>query len=200
MDRAAIIGLGNPGSRYRATRHNAGFAVIGELCRRWRVTPKEGRGPYLLAEARWEEDGPDVLLVAPTTYMNNSGEAVRDIVERFGISLSSLLIVVDDFWLPLGRLRYRKKGSDGGHNGLASIIAALESDEIPRLRLGIGKPVMPPKSMMADFVLSPFDPDEVEAVKDMVSRAGNGVEEFIHKGYTTPKNPADDKNPTSQIT
>ena len=147
----------------------------------------------------WATPGPEVFLVAPTTYMNNSGEAVRDVVERFELPVSSVLIVVDDFWLPLGRLRFRRKGSDGGHNGLASIIAALETDEIPRLRLGIGTPVMPPKSMMADFVLSPFASEELEAVKDMVIRAADSVEEFIHKGHTIPKNPADDKNTTNEI-
>ncbi len=199
MDRVAIIGLGNPGSRYAATRHNAGFAVIAELCRRWNVVPKEGGGPYLFAEATRGDNGTEVLLVAPTTFMNNSGEAVKDVVERFGIPLNGTLIIVDDFWLPLGRVRFRTKGSDGGHNGLGSIIAAMDTEEIPRLRLGIGKPIMPPKSMMAEFVLAPFDREEQESVQDMVSRAADAAEEFIHRGATIPKNPPDETTATPDI-
>jgi len=200
MDRAAVIGLGNPGTRYAATRHNAGFAVLTELCRRWKVSPRAGRGPYDIATTRRGTPETEVFLVAPTTYMNNSGEAVRDIVDRFELPVSSLLIVLDDFWLPLGKLRFRRKGSDGGHNGIASIIAALETDEIPRLRLGIGIPVMPPKEFMADFVLTPFEKEERETVRDMVGRAADAAEEFIQKGESHPKNPADDKNIPTQTT
>lgn len=197
MDATAIVGLGNPGRRYSATRHNLGFMVVGELCRRWDLVPRPGRGAYDIAEVEFEEVVPRVVLVAPTTFMNNSGEAVRDVIERYGVTPAGMLIVLDDFWLPLGRLRFRPKGSDGGHNGLASIIQALGTEEIPRLRLGIGRPEMPPKSMMADFVLAKFEPGEREAVRDMVLRAADAVEEFIHKGFTTPKNPIDNQEPTN---
>ena len=200
MESTAIVGLGNPGRRYAGTRHNAGFLVLDEVCRRWRVTPRDGDGPYDVAESRFGNPERLVLLVAPMTYMNNSGEAVRDIVDRYHLEPRALLIVLDDFWLPLGTLRFRSKGSDGGHHGLESIIAALGTDEIPRLRLGIGQPTMPPKSMMADFVLSTFEASECEAVAHMITRSADAVEEFAQHGHTTPKNLKADIPPSNDIT
>ncbi len=199
MDCAAIVGLGNPGRRYAATRHNAGFFVLQELFQRWKISPKEGKGPYLIAEAKPGGRNCEVLLIAPTTYMNNSGEAVRDVVDRYALPASSLLIVMDDFWLPLGKIRFRQRGSDGGHNGLASIIAALETDAIPRLRLGIGQEEMPPKAMMADFVLSEFFAEERMVVTDMVTRAADAAEEFVVTGTTSPRNPKADNNSSPEI-
>ena len=155
MDAVAIVGLGNPGSQYRETRHNVGFLVVNELCRRLRVGLKPGKGEYLIARANME--GVGLHVAAPMTFMNNSGTAVVDILERFQIAPRELLVVVDDFALPLGILRFRLRGSDGGHNGLASIIYMLNSDELPRLRCGIGSPEMPTdKNLMADFVLEKF--------------------------------------------
>jgi len=199
MDCAAIVGLGNPGRRYAATRHNAGFFVLQELFRRWEVSPKEGKGPYLIAAVKPGGRDREALLIAPTTFMNNSGDAVRDVVERYEVPASSLLVVLDDFWLPLGKIRFRHNGSDGGHNGLASIIAALETDAIPRLRLGIGREEMPPKAMMADFVLSEFLEDERAIVADMVIRAANAAEEFTFTGTISPRNPKAENNSSPEI-
>lgn len=187
MDTVAIVGLGNPGAQYQETRHNVGFHAVDELCRRFRVTMKPGKGEYLIARAGME--GIDVYIAAPMTYMNNSGAAVVDILERFRLTPRELLVVVDDFALPLGVLRFRTKGSDGGHNGLASIIYMLNSDEFPRLRCGIGTETMPPKSAMTVFVLSPFQKAEVAAVNDMVKRAADACVEFARTGHARPVNP-----------
>ena len=187
MDAVAFVGLGNPGTQYQATRHNVGFGVIDELCRRFHTALRPGKGDYLIARTSME--GVDMHFVAPTTFMNDSGTAVLDILERFQIAPRELLVVVDDFALPLGTLRFRMKGSDGGHNGLASIIFMLNSHEFPRLRCGVGTETMPPKSAMAAFVLSPFGPEEVPTVNDMVQRAADACLEFARTGHARPVNP-----------
>ena len=187
MDAVAIVGLGNPGTPYQRTRHNLGFLVIDELCRRFRAPLRPGKGEYLTA--RTDVEGTDAHLVAPTTFMNNSGTAVLDVLERHHLRLDRLLVVADDFVLPLGTLRFRMKGSDGGHNGLASIIFMLNSHEFPRLRCGIGAEAMPPKSEMASFVLSPFRPEELPVVEDMVQRAADACVEFARRGTARPVNP-----------
>ncbi len=187
MDAVAVVGLGNPGSQYRETRHNVGFLVVDELCRRLRVGLKPGKGEYLIARANME--GIELHVAAPMTFMNNSGTAVVDILERFRIAPRELLVVVDDFALPLGLVRFRLNGSDGGHNGLASIIYMLNSDEFPRLRCGIGTATMPQKSDMAPFVLSPFESEEVPVVKDMVMRAADACMDFVRTGHARPVNP-----------
>jgi PTH1 family peptidyl-tRNA hydrolase len=187
MDTVAIVGLGNPGSQYRETRHNVGFMVVEELCTRFHAALRPGTGDYLIA--RTFAEGIGVHLAAPATFMNNSGAAVLDILGRYQIHQRELLVVADDFALPLGMLRFRMKGSDGGHNGLASIIYTLNSHEFPRLRCGIGTGTMPPKADMAAFVLSQFEPEEIPAVNDMVKRAADACIEFARTGHPRPVNP-----------
>jgi PTH1 family peptidyl-tRNA hydrolase len=155
------VGLGNPGSRYRKTRHNIGFLAIESLITGFNARIAEGT--ELFESHRAEVDGADTALILPQTYMNNSGEAVREYQQQFQLPLDDILIVYDDFQLPFGTLRLRPKGSDGGHNGLASIIYHLESDLVPRLRIGIGGISLPEDhthESMAEYVLSPFDADE----------------------------------------
>ena len=183
MEPVAVIGLGNPGERYHDTRHNLGFRVAEELAARRGVRFRPGPGPYLLGE-----DG-GLLLVKPTTFMNLSGVAAAAVRERFGVEPASMLVVVDDFWLSLGRIRFRRRGRDGGHNGLASVIGTLLSSEFPRLRLGIGREVMPPKDRMAEFVLSPFAPEELPLVSGMVARAADAAEQFVVTGTAVPRTP-----------
>ncbi len=167
-----IVGLGNPGSEYAWTRHNVGFQVVDEISSRLRIHLAAGQGEYLVA-------GVDsLILVKPLTYMNNSGIAVVDLLNRYQVTVEELLVVVDDFALPLGTLRIRSRGTDGGHNGLRSIIYHLNSDNFPRLRCGIAKEPMPPKQDMADFVLSVFDKDEQDATRDMVKRAADACMAF----------------------
>lgn len=181
-----MVGLGNPGTEYESTRHNVGFRVVDELARRLGKRMRSGAGSYLRATA-FAADA-TVVLVKPLTYMNNSGVAVRDLLKEFPTPQKRLLVVCDDFALPLGTLRVRTGGSDGGHNGLASVIALLESKEFPRLRCGIRKEVMPPGDQMAEFVLSPFEPEEKDAVTTMIDRAADAVTEFARSGITRTMN------------
>src|SRR5262245_42395321 len=151
----AIIGLGNPGSKYRATRHNVGFAVLDEVARRARLEFESA--PTTALMARWRRsDGQVALLAKPLTFMNESGEAVGELARYFKIASADLLIVVDEAQLPLGRLRARAHGSAGGHNGLKSVIAHL-GEEFPRLRIGVGRGDV--RRGLADHVLSRFEPD-----------------------------------------
>ena len=175
-----MVGLGNHGRAYRNTRHNVGFMVLDELCRRWSCSLREGRGEYYRAEA--SHGATAVVLIAPTTFMNNSGIAVREVAEEHMLPPERVLVVADDFALPLGTLRLRRGGSDGGHNGLASIIYHLNSATFPRLRCGIG--VVDPfeGEDPATFVLSPFAPEEAKTVAAMVARAADAVESFVHSG------------------
>jgi PTH1 family peptidyl-tRNA hydrolase len=186
VDPLIVVGLGNPGSEYEETRHNVGFLVVDELCRRFRKNVRPGKGDYLLASVHTGVK--EIVLVKPLTYMNNSGVAVRDVLEQYEVSQERIVVVVDDFALPLGTLRVRARGSDGGHNGLYSIIHHLNSDEFPRIRCGIRQEVMPPTSMRAGFVLSPFLPVEREKVMEMIQRAGDAVMELLNSGLARAMN------------
>jgi PTH1 family peptidyl-tRNA hydrolase len=163
----AIVGLGNPGSEYYGTRHNIGFAVVDAIAEEIHVNFSPGNGDYLIGTER-----KNFLLVKPLTYMNNSGIAVKEVMESFDISINNIVVVVDDFHLPLGALRLRTTGSSGGHNGLSSIIRHLESEDFPRLRCGIGNTATPGNPhRTADFVLSMFNREEFEPVAAMTKRA-----------------------------
>jgi peptidyl-tRNA hydrolase, PTH1 family len=181
-----IVGLGNPGSEYENTRHNVGFMVIDELCGRFNRDITQGKGDYLCAVARMKLT--TVVLLKPLTYMNNSGLAVVDALLRYGSSLANTLVIVDDLALPLGVIRVRAKGSDGGHNGLYSIIYHMNSNEFPRIRCGIKRETMPRKGKMADFVLSAFEPEEAETVGAMVHRAADAAMEFVRSGIAQTMN------------
>lgn len=180
----AIVGLGNPGYEYEWTRHNLGFKVVDELCETLKVHLKTGKGNYLIGTGCHE--GHDVALVKPLTYMNNSGIAILDLVGRYKLLLENLLVVCDDFHLPLGTLRLRPSGSDGGHNGLYSIIYHLQTEKFPRLRCGIGQAEMQGKSFNAtQFVLSVFEKSEMSAVKNLIRDARNAVLSFVKDGLVS---------------
>jgi len=166
----AVIGLGNPGSEYDGTRHNVGFAVIDAIAESLGITLRSGNGEYVVASKVLESQ--ELLLMQPRMYMNNSGYAVGEFVEHYNLSRHQLLVVVDDFHLPLGVLRLRLKGSDGGHNGLYSIAYHLQADDYPRLRCGIkGNTIPAQKKELATYVLSPFDLDEHATVNKMIEHA-----------------------------
>jgi PTH1 family peptidyl-tRNA hydrolase len=190
-----LVGLGNPGSRYRATRHNVGFEVVDRLVSRWGAREVDSTPWYELWEC--ERAGSDegdrprrVWLMKPLTYMNRSGEAIEAFCRTRELSPTSLietevyrpLIVIDDMALPVGRIRFRARGSDGGHNGLSSISRTLGTDEYARLRIGVGPP--PPVEHWVEFVLAGFTPTErevldviyghAEAGLDLVARLGLG--------------------------
>jgi len=177
----AIIGLGNPGYEYEWTRHNVGFKVVDEISEALQVELDAGRGNYLIGITEYHHK--ELALVKPLTYMNNSGHAVAELVERYSIRVEDLLVVCDDFHLPLGRLRLRARGSDGGHNGLYSIIYHLQTDAFPRLRCGIGRPDLIGKSFhAADFVLSVFDKEEIPRVRNMIEDARDASLSFVAEG------------------
>lgn len=177
----AIVGLGNPGSKYYGTRHNIGFAVLDELGRRAGV--EFGSSSVDALVAKWRER--DALLVKPLTFMNLSGEAVGGILRYFRIEPADLLVVVDEVHLPLARLRARRDGSAGGHNGLKSIIAHVGA-EFGRLRVGVGRGQS--ERDLADHVLAKFDRGELEEVARMTSRAADAAEMFIASGIETVMN------------
>lgn len=172
-----ILGLGNPGERYRDTRHNVGFLVVEELARRWDVRLDRRECNSFVGE------GPSALLAQPQTYMNRSGWAARCLLESHGLDPAGVLVVYDEVALPLGKLRLRKSGSPGGHRGLESVIENLRTDQVPRLRLGIFPEDGPPRGEdLVEFVLGPFPPDQREAVDAMVARAADACEVWLREG------------------
>ncbi len=175
-----IAGLGNPGSAYEQTRHNAGFMVADELSRRIGARFRPGRGDY--ERATGTLGGCTVHLIKPVTFMNGSGTAVAEALADAGVTTGMLLIVLDDFQIPLGTLRLRPKGSDGGHHGLGSVIATLGTDALARLRCGIGRDDMPAGEGRRNFVLSSFEPEELPAARAMVTRAADAAAIFVVSG------------------
>jgi PTH1 family peptidyl-tRNA hydrolase len=173
-----VVGLGNPGERYRRTRHNVGFMVVDELLSRAGV--KKGREVAEAWVAEAEVGGELVLLVKPMTFMNRSGVAVEQLLRQQAAAPSDAIVVVDDWALELGRLRVRARGSHGGHNGLRSLIEMLGTDEFPRVRCGIRKGEL--TEDVADFVLSPFPAEDVLVVQEMVGQAGDAVACLIQQG------------------
>jgi PTH1 family peptidyl-tRNA hydrolase len=171
-----IVGLGNPGKKYERTRHNAGFRVVDLLAEQAQLSWRKWSEA---AETAARPDG--VLLAKPQSYMNNSGFAVQEIARFHKFEPGEILVVVDDFSIPLGALRLRTGGSAGGHNGLASIISHLATTAFPRLRLGIGP--LPEHSNSPDFVLSPFPPEEERKVKSMAEEAAGIIDVLVSQGW-----------------
>ena len=173
-----IVGLGNPGMEYAWTPHNLGFMVVDRLAERAgaRVERPEARS-YI---GRTEVAGHDVLLAKPQTFMNASGPAVRDLLERFECDPAEMIVLVDEAALPWGTLRIRERGSAGGHNGLKSVIGALGSDEFIRVRLGI----RPEHAVgdLADYVLRPMRKAELEQAAEMIELAADAVEGILAEG------------------
>ncbi|MGH2436964.1 MAG: aminoacyl-tRNA hydrolase [bacterium] len=179
-----IVGLGNPGSRYRGTRHNVGWEVLERLARKHGIAIEEDTG---WAEVGRGDIGPHrVVLARPMTYVNASGMAVQDLRRRYRVKPSDLFLIVDDLDLPLGRLRLRQKGTAGGHNGLRSVIEALGTDGFPRMRVGIGRP--PGKTDAADHVLARFSAEERQMLNDALDRAVEALEVAIVDGVDVAMN------------
>jgi PTH1 family peptidyl-tRNA hydrolase len=179
-----IVGLGNPGAQYRGTRHNVGFEVVDELARRRWL--EFGSSPTDALMAR--ERGPDrqVMLAKPLTYMNRSGGAVAALQRYYRIDPGRLLVVADDVNLPVGRLRARRGGSDGGHNGFASIIQVLGTDAFARLRVGVGRGHT--ERRLASHVLARFDEREQQEIAASITRAADAVEAFVDDGIDAMMN------------
>jgi PTH1 family peptidyl-tRNA hydrolase len=174
-----VAGLGNPGREYQRTRHNVGFMVLDRLA-------ADAQLPWEYAEkwkAGWAKS--DVILVKPATYMNRSGEALAAIANFYKIAAEEILVVLDDFALPLGRLRLRTQGSAGGHNGLESILEHFGTDAVPRLRIGIGSA---PTQGATDYVLSRFFEEEQPLLNSALRRAADAVKCAIDKGLIAAMN------------
>jgi PTH1 family peptidyl-tRNA hydrolase len=173
-----IVGLGNPGREYEGSRHNVGFLVVAGLADGCGIRLSAGRGDFMSGSGRLA--GEHVTLVMPLTFMNASGRAVAQVLERHGATPSDLLVVCDDVDLPLGQLRLRRSGSCGGHRGLKSIIDSLGTDDFARLRAGVGRP--PAGDETADFVLDAFSDAERQAVDEMVERAVQAARVMVRDG------------------
>jgi PTH1 family peptidyl-tRNA hydrolase len=185
-----VVGLGNPGTKYEYTRHNAGFLTLDRLAELRETSWKNWHSCAEISRL----SSPDVILVKPQTYMNNSGLAVKSLSDYFHIAPEEILVVVDDFSLPLGSVRARSSGSAGGHNGLASIIEHLGSSSFPRLRLGIGP--LPAGCDSADFVLSPFKHPEREMVRAMIDQAVEVIGNIAAVGWDKAVSKLPAKNST----
>jgi PTH1 family peptidyl-tRNA hydrolase len=174
-----VCGLGNPGRKYAGTRHNMGFLLLDYLADKYSLSWTKPLGNFQFSE--FELDDKHLVFLKPLAYMNLSGRAV----DRFSLQNRfepwELLVLCDDFALPLGRIRLRKRGSDGGHNGLRSIIETLGSQEFPRLRMGVGP--VPEEVVPADFVLEPFTEEERPIAEGVVHRAADCFELLIEKGF-----------------
>jgi len=179
-----VVGLGNPGATYDGTRHNIGFNVLSELVLRWQADRPKRRFEADVVESK--RNGEKILLAAPQTYMNVSGRSVQQIVKFFQVSLEDVLVICDDLNLKVGQLRLRAAGSAGGQKGLSSIIQVCGSDQIPRLRIGIGRP--PEKMDAADYVLGKFRKDEFPAIDTAIHEAATGVELWMDQGISAAMN------------
>jgi len=171
-----IVGLGNPGEMYKSTRHNLGYRVIDSLASKNNKNFKPGKGDYLFCEIEQGKEK-SFFLIKPLTYMNVSGEVVVDALDHFGFEKENLLVLCDDVNLPLGKIRIREKGTDGGHKGLKSLIYHLNSIDFARLRMGIGE--APQEMDLEEFVLREFDQEEKETVERMIERACAAVENTL---------------------
>ena len=174
-----LVGLGNPGDQYENTRHNVGFMVIEELADRANVPVQKLK--YRALTNTVTVGGQKVLIMKPITYMNLSGEAVRQAVDFYKVPADHVLVISDDTALAVGRLRIRKGGSAGGHNGLKNIIQQLGTDQFPRVRLGVGEKPHPDYDL-ADWVLGRFQGEDKKAIDAAVKKAADAIECILSQG------------------
>jgi PTH1 family peptidyl-tRNA hydrolase len=179
-----VVGLGNPGRRYAGTRHNLGFTVLAELAKRFGAGSPRGKFQGEVVEVAVE--GEKVLLLSPLTYMNNSGASVVAARDFYGLPNDAVLVICDDLNLPLAKLRIRSGGSSGGQKGLADIVRKLQTEEFPRLRIGLGAP--PPNWDAADFVLGRFSQVELFEIEQAVLKAADAVAVWVREGLQTCMN------------
>jgi PTH1 family peptidyl-tRNA hydrolase len=178
-----IIGLGNPGSKYEGTRHNIGFEVVETIAGRIGATWKT-KGQSQIADGRWR--GRKLLLAAPETYMNRSGLAVEELLRRHRVEPQDILVIVDDIHLDTGVIRIRQKGGTGGHNGLDDIIDWLDTNDFPRMRIGVGNDFG--QGRQAEYVLEKFSSDERTVIEPAIEKARDAALTFVTDGIVTAMN------------
>ncbi len=178
-----VVGLGNPGKKYEHTKHNIGFMTVDFLAEKNGIKINKIKHKALVGEGMIS--GQKVLLVKPQTYMNLSGNSVREILEYYKVAAQDMIVVYDDVDIEMGRLRIRKRGSAGSHNGMRSIIYDIKSDEFPRVRVGIGGER---KAGLADYVLGGFRKEEITVMEKAVVRAADAIERMLAKGIDDAMN------------
>ncbi len=178
-----IAGLGNPGKKYEKTRHNIGFMTLDRLAEKYGIKILKPKYKSLIGEGYI--GGEKVILIKPQTYMNNSGEAVREVMHYYKTDISNLIVIYDDIDIALGTIRIRKFGSSGTHNGMKSIIYNLVDDKFPRIRIGIGTPS---HDNLVGHVIGSFTDDEVKLVKDSIDTCVCALESFIKDGVDIAMN------------
>jgi PTH1 family peptidyl-tRNA hydrolase len=171
----AVVGLGNPGRRYSGTRHNVGFTFVRRVAKAWETKLRKRRFSSKIAEVEKEDER--IMLVLPQTYMNNSGVAVKQIMEGRNIQPEQLLVVYDDLDIPLGEIRVRKRGSSGTHKGMRSIVQEIETTQFPRMRIGIGP--LPAGEDAVEYVLSCFDETEGFLLEESLKSASEALEMIL---------------------
>lgn len=179
-----ILGIGNPGRQYENTRHNIGFISLDFLAASWNIKMNKIKYKALVGEGTLGSE--KVLLVKPQTYVNLSGESVAEIMSFYKLPPENLIVIYDDINLDTGRIRIRPRGSDGGHNGMKSILYHLKSDNFPRIRLGVG--MKPPGYDLADWVLSKFTEEEIKIMAKAVEKVPDMAEEIIQNGMSSAMN------------
>lgn len=178
-----IIGLGNPGKEYEKTRHNTGFMVIDKLADKLGVSIEQNKFKGLYTKLKYK--GEDVILLKPQTYMNLSGESVRQVMDFFKIKQEDILVIYDDMDMPVGKLRLRQTGSAGGHNGMKNIILHTGSQNFNRVRVGIGRH---PYMKVVDYVLSKFTQDEMIDMEKGIDSASEAVIDYLNNGFSHAMN------------
>ncbi|WP_311492668.1 aminoacyl-tRNA hydrolase [uncultured Anaerococcus sp.] len=179
-----IVGLGNPGLQYENTRHNVGFMTIDYLARKYDIDVRKLKFKSLYGQG--EISGHKVMLIKPQTYMNNSGEAVRELRNFYKFDSDKLIVIYDDIDIDFGTIRIRKKGSAGSHNGMKSIIYQIQDDQFPRIKVSIGK--KPDQWDLANFVLSGFTKDEVKVLEDEIRLAVDAIEIILSENIDKAMN------------
>lgn len=179
-----IVGLGNPGNKYENTRHNVGFCTIDTLSDKYGIKVNRLKHKALVGEGTIK--GVRVVLVKPQTFMNLSGESARDIIEWYKLAMENLIVIYDDVDLPVGTIRIRPGGSSGTHNGMKSVIYQLQSDEFPRIRIGIGR--APEGWDLADYVLSRYTGEDAGILRQSIERAADAAAAIVTDGVAAAMN------------
>ena len=179
-----IAGLGNPGSKYEKTRHNMGFNTINKISQQYNIEVKQNKFQALYGSGMIEKE--KVILLKPQTYMNLSGNSVKEVVDFYKIEKEKILVIYDDMDIEPGKIKIRKKGSAGGHNGMKSIIQMIGTEEFPRIRVGIGRPIR--KDDEINYVIGAIPEEDLKRLDEGIEKAQKAVEEILRNGVDSAMN------------